>query len=154
MITLTRRQARCLRGVFRRHALGITGKGPVPPLVLRAEGSQLRAQHRYGGLAVEHVIAGDVTTPGVVALPLDALADFEGRDDVAGRRRGRRARPDGRSLVRPRDPADPRVRRPRRSTRWRRSPTRPPRGRSARPACSTRWPRRPPPAPTTAPATP
>ncbi len=81
MITLTRRQARCLRGVFRRHALGITGKGPVPPLVLRSEGSQLRAQHRYAGLAVEHALDADARGPGPVALPLDALADFEGKDD-------------------------------------------------------------------------
>lgn len=34
LITLTRLQARGLRGVFRRHTLGITGKGPAPPLVL------------------------------------------------------------------------------------------------------------------------
>ena len=54
MITLTRRQARCLRGVFRRSVLGIAHRGPVPPLVLRAGGAQLRAQYRYAGLAVEH----------------------------------------------------------------------------------------------------
>ena len=34
MITLTRRQARCLRGVLRRSALGIARTGPVAPLVL------------------------------------------------------------------------------------------------------------------------
>src|SRR5207253_3074735 len=32
MLTLTRRQARCLRGVFRRHTLGIASRGSVPPL--------------------------------------------------------------------------------------------------------------------------
>src|SRR5207249_768602 len=51
MLTLTRRQARCLRGVFRRHTLGITSRGAVPPLVLRTEDGQLRAQYRYDALA-------------------------------------------------------------------------------------------------------
>ena len=37
MITITRRQARRLRAVFRRHPLGITHKGPVPTLVFRAD---------------------------------------------------------------------------------------------------------------------
>src|SRR4051794_3035959 len=81
MITLTRRQARRLRGVFRRHVLGIGHKGPVPPLVLRAEGSQLRAQHRYAALAVVHVEPGADFATGAIALPLDALAELDGRDD-------------------------------------------------------------------------
>src|SRR4051794_32150991 len=83
MVTLTRRRARELRGVLRRHTLGLPCRGPVPPLVLRADGSQLRARYRYGGLAVEHVGGGGGPTPGLVTLPLDALADVEGRDDTA-----------------------------------------------------------------------
>jgi hypothetical protein len=41
MITITRRQARRLRGVFRRSVLGIAHRGIIPPLVLRAEGTKL-----------------------------------------------------------------------------------------------------------------
>ena len=43
MITLTRSQVRRLRSVFRRSTLGIHHKGTIPPLVLRADGGQLRA---------------------------------------------------------------------------------------------------------------
>src|SRR3954453_6570978 len=82
MITLTRRQARRLRGVFRRSVLGIAHKGrAVPPLVFHAGGTQLRAHHRYQGLAVEHVEPGEFPPERTIALPLDALADFEGRDE-------------------------------------------------------------------------
>jgi hypothetical protein len=49
--------------------------------VLRAEGSQLRAQHRYCDLAIEHITSGSFRPVISIALPLDALADFEGRDD-------------------------------------------------------------------------
>ena len=82
MITITRRQAHGLRGVFRRSALGLIRRGPVPFLVLRAEGRQLRAVYRYGALAVEHVGSCDPSSDGMVMLPLDALADFEGRDET------------------------------------------------------------------------
>jgi hypothetical protein len=82
MITITRRQARRLRGVFRRCALGITHRGIIAPLVLRAEGTQLRAHHRYATLAVEHVEPGSYVPEETVALPLDALADFEGRAET------------------------------------------------------------------------
>ena len=81
MITLTRLQARCLRGVFRRNVLGLASRGAVPPLVFHCEGSQLRAQHRYAGLAVEHVLDTEIAATGVVALPLDTLTDVEGRDE-------------------------------------------------------------------------
>src|SRR5450631_2045788 len=81
MITITRRQARRLRGIFRRSVMGIGHRGPVPPLVLRAGGAQLRAQHRYAALAVEHVEPGTSRPHEAVALPLEALADIEGRDD-------------------------------------------------------------------------
>jgi hypothetical protein len=79
MITITRRQARGLRGIFRRCALGITRRSSIAPLVLRAEGTQLRAQYRYASLAVEYVEPGSYAPEGTVTLPLDALADFEGR---------------------------------------------------------------------------
>jgi hypothetical protein len=81
MIRLTRDQVRRLRSVFRRWVLGITHRGPIPPLVLRAEGTHLRAQYRYHHLAVEHVEAGSYQPAMSIAIPLDALADFEGRDD-------------------------------------------------------------------------
>lgn len=82
MITLTRRQARRLRGVFRRSALGIAHRGPVPPIVLAVEGDQLCARHRYAHLAIEHAWPLAWPSSGEVALPLDALADIEGKDDA------------------------------------------------------------------------
>ena len=57
MITLTRRQARAWRGVFRRSTLGIAHRGPIPPLVLAAEGGQLCVRHRFAHLALEHAVA-------------------------------------------------------------------------------------------------
>ncbi|WP_020465603.1 hypothetical protein [Singulisphaera acidiphila] len=81
MITITRRQARRLRLVFRRSLLGIAHRGPVPPLILRAEGTQLRGQHRHAALAVECTEAGTYPTRETLTLPLDALAQFEGRDE-------------------------------------------------------------------------
>jgi hypothetical protein len=78
MITLTRNQVRRLRVAFRRSALGITNRGMIPPLVLRAEGTQLRAQYRYRDLAVEHVELGSYRPIMAIAVPLDALAEFEG----------------------------------------------------------------------------
>ena len=82
MITLTRRQARGLRGVFRRSTLGIAHRGPIPPLVLAVEAGQLCARHRYAHLAVEHAVASAWPSTGSVALPLEALADLEGRDEA------------------------------------------------------------------------
>jgi hypothetical protein len=81
MITTTRRQVRHLRSVFRRSVLGITHRGLIPPLILRAEGAQLRAQHRYNALAIEHIEPGSYSQREAIALPLDALGDIEGRDD-------------------------------------------------------------------------
>jgi hypothetical protein len=82
MITLTRSQVRRLRVAFRRSALGIAHRGIVSELVLRAEGDQLRAQHRYCDLAVECVEAGSDRPAASLAIPLDALADFEGPADT------------------------------------------------------------------------
>jgi hypothetical protein len=81
MITIERRQARRLRSLFRRSVLGIAHRGSIPPLVLRAELTQLRAQYRYGALALEHVQPGTYRPAEAIALPLDALADCESRDD-------------------------------------------------------------------------
>ena len=82
MITLTRRQARGLRGVFRRSTLGIAHRGPIPPLVFTAQDGQLCARHRYAHTAVEHAIASAWPCSGSVVLPLEALADLEGRDEA------------------------------------------------------------------------
>ena len=83
MITLTRNQVRRLRVAFRRSALGITNRGMIPPLVLRAEGTQLRAHHLHRDLAVEHVELGSYRPLIALAVPLDALADCEGSGDAA-----------------------------------------------------------------------
>jgi hypothetical protein len=82
MITLTRSLVRRLRVAFRRAALGIAHRGIVSEFVLRAEGAQLRAQHRYCDQAVEYVEAGSYRPVANVAIPLDALADFEGAADT------------------------------------------------------------------------
>ena len=82
MITLTRSQIRRLRTVFRRSTLGINHRGVVSELVFRVEGGQLRAQHRYCDLAVEHAEPAAGRSSAIVAVPLDALADFEGAADT------------------------------------------------------------------------
>jgi hypothetical protein len=80
VIRLTSREARAVRGVFRRAALGIPPRGTIPPLVLRTDGTKLRAQHRYAGLAVEHVQDAPGLAPEAVALPLDTLGELEVRE--------------------------------------------------------------------------
>ncbi len=81
MITLTRRQVRTLRGVFRRSILGIAHRGVLPPLQFTSRGDQVCARYRYGDLAVEQLIPATGPATGTVLLPLDALADLEGRDE-------------------------------------------------------------------------
>jgi hypothetical protein len=81
MITLTRRHARLLRGLCRRSTLGIAHRGPIPPLIFSVEEGQLCARYRYAQLAIEHIVASNWPSGGSVGLPLDALADVEGRDD-------------------------------------------------------------------------
>ena len=154
MITITRQMARRLRAVFRRSVLGIHHKGAIPPLVLHAEGRQLRAQYRYDDLAVEYVEPGGPRQLDSVPVPLEALADVEGRDDSPVEIES--LEPD-RTVVRWRDRGIPRIPRvpgdavrqdrgvPRDAART---------GPRSRPTCSTRWPRRPRSAPTTRPATP
>jgi hypothetical protein len=80
LITITRHVARRLRSVFRRSALGIAHRGAIPPLVLHAEGRRLRAQYRYEGLAVEHVEPRGSPQLDSIPVPLEALADVEGRE--------------------------------------------------------------------------
>ncbi len=82
MITLARRRSRRLRGVLRRSALGIAHRGPVPPILFQAEGDVLLARYRLGALAVEHAEPCAGPSSGMVPLPPDALADFEGHDDT------------------------------------------------------------------------
>ena len=83
MITFSRRQARRLRTVFRRHALGITHKGAVPPLVLVADPAVgLRVRHHQPSLAVETVLRCPQGVQPPLCLPLDALTDLEGSEDA------------------------------------------------------------------------
>ncbi len=81
MITLLRRQAHALRAVLRRSVLGIAHRGPVAPIVFTAGDGQLRARYRYAHLAIEHATPLAWPSSGSAALPLDALAEVEGRDD-------------------------------------------------------------------------
>ena len=83
MITFSRRQARRLRTVFRRHALGITHKGAVPPLVLVPDPAVgLRVRHHQPQLAVETVLRCPQGVQPPLCLPLDALTDLEGSEDA------------------------------------------------------------------------
>ena len=147
MITLTRSQVRRLRVAFRRSTLGIAHRGIVSELVLRAEGGQLRAQHRYCDLAVECVETGDHRPDATHRHPARRPGRLRGAGRHAGRHRGRRPGPDRRPLGGSRHPAEPRVR-PHHARRPpgadagdRRRP-----GHRTRPGCSTPWPRRPRPA--------
>ena len=80
MITLLRRQAHA-SAVLRRSVLGIAHRGPVAPIVFTAGDGQLCARHRYTHLAIEHATRVAWPSSGTAALPLDALAEVEGRDD-------------------------------------------------------------------------
>jgi hypothetical protein len=83
MITLTRREARHLRAVFRRSTLGVSHRGALPPLVFHSDAARLKARIWYCGLAVESIVPNrnNAYTGETIALPLDALADVEGRDE-------------------------------------------------------------------------
>ncbi len=82
MITLTRRQARGLRGVFRRSVLGIAHRGPIPPAGLhrRRRPTPRETSVRPPGRRAR--VASAWPSSGSVALPLEALADLEGRDEA------------------------------------------------------------------------
>ena len=153
MITLTRRQVRTLRGVFRRSTLGIAHRGPIPPLVFRVDDGQLCARHRYANLAVEHAVTSAWPSSGSVSLPIEALADLEGRDEATV---ALEAMAPDRTVARWSDRGIPQAREyaltpidgpvP--------FPDPPAPGPRHRPACSTPSPRRPPPPPRRTPATP
>src|SRR5262245_17114748 len=82
MIAIPRRQARRLRAIFRRHALGVAPRGPAPPLVLRADpDAGLRVRFHHTPLAVECLLPGTFRPAESIALPLETLADVEGRDE-------------------------------------------------------------------------
>ncbi|MDG3005935.1 hypothetical protein [Paludisphaera mucosa] len=82
MIVLTRREARRLRAVLRRRTLGLARNGPAPPVTLQAAptGGLLVRLH-FDHLAVECLLEGDGRADGSVMIPMEALADFEGRDE-------------------------------------------------------------------------
>lgn len=82
MLQLMRLQARALRSLFRRSVLGIRHRGSIPPLVLRFEDSQLRAQYRYGELALECRLPLGRTADGAVAIPFEALDYCASRDET------------------------------------------------------------------------
>ena len=81
LITITRRKARTLRSIFRRATLGIRHRSPIPPLLLHAEGTRLRARYQHDSLAVEYVEPGCYRPLDSIPVPLDVLGDIEGRDD-------------------------------------------------------------------------
>ena len=155
MITLTRRQARCLRGVFRRSVLGIAHRGPDPaPGLRRRGGPTLRPTSVRRPWPSSTPAPAPGPSSGSVALPLDALADLEGRDDatvaleaVAPDRTV--ARWSDRGIPRSREYPVPAIGTARPVPRAARVVVRGP-----RPACSTPWPRRPPRPPRTTPGTP
>jgi len=76
LITITRKQARQIRMVFRR-GLNVTGRSPEQPVLMHAgaEGLVIRA-HR-DDVSVEYREFGD-RTPCRLAVPLDLLAECEG----------------------------------------------------------------------------
>lgn len=79
MITITRRQARRLRGVLRRPVLGIYHRDPIPPLVFRTTGSEFRVEFQYRGLALVYIEPGkDTDIDDTIALPFEGLTDIEG----------------------------------------------------------------------------
>ncbi len=81
MITITRCKARTLRSILRRATLGIRHRSSIPPLVLHAEGTRLRARYQHDSLAVEYVEPGSYRPLDSIPVPLDVLGDIEGRDD-------------------------------------------------------------------------
>jgi hypothetical protein len=69
LITITRRQARRLRAVFRRHSLGIAHRGLLPPLVFTTDPTaELRVRHRQAHLAVECLLEGSGWPEEAIAL--------------------------------------------------------------------------------------
>jgi hypothetical protein len=82
VLTITRRQARSLGSVLRRRTLGIPARGPCSPLVFRPTASGLQVRLHAGLIAVETALPGHFADTAPIALPLEVLADIEGRDDA------------------------------------------------------------------------
>jgi hypothetical protein len=81
VIEMTRRLARQLRAVLRKAVpLGV-GRVPRPPLVLHADQDGLRVRAHQREVAVEHHQPGP-RPPDTLALPGEALDDFEGARDT------------------------------------------------------------------------
>jgi hypothetical protein len=81
MITLSRREARGLRGAFRRRALGFSARGPGPTLLFAAGEGRLRARFSYADLALQHDLGPHIGRAEALALPADALAELAACDD-------------------------------------------------------------------------
>ena len=80
MIEITRRLARQLRAVLRKAVPPGAGRVPRPPLVLHADPDGLRVRAQVPDVAVEYHQPGP-RPPNTLALPSEALADFEGARD-------------------------------------------------------------------------
>ena len=80
-MTVTCHALKRLRAIFRRSALLVPNRVVNLPLALHAEGAQLRAQYRYHDLAIGYVDPGGHRLLDSIPVPLDALAEIEGRDD-------------------------------------------------------------------------
>jgi hypothetical protein len=81
MVTLSRRQARGLRGAFRRRALGFSARGPGPTLLFVAGEGRLRARFSYADLALENDLGHHAGPAEALALPAEALAELAACDD-------------------------------------------------------------------------
>ena len=126
MITITRRQARRLRGVFRRSVLGISHRGTDPaPRPPRRGDATTGAISVRGDLAVEHVEPGIVPAARGDRPAARRPGRLRGPRRLARRPGGRRARPHASSAGRTAASRRPASTPSRRSTRWRRSPSRP-----------------------------
>ncbi len=82
VIEITRALARQVRAVFRKAVPRSEGRGPRPPLMLHAGKDGLRIRAHHPEVAVEFHQPG-TRPPDQIALPAEALDDFEGRKDDA-----------------------------------------------------------------------
>src|SRR5690606_29914999 len=82
MIQITRSLARQLRAVFRKAVPPGSGRGPRPPLMFHADREGLRVRSHHPEVAVEFHLPGTYPVDRI-ALPPEALDDFEGRKDDA-----------------------------------------------------------------------
>ncbi len=83
MICITRRQIRSLRPLFRRTVLGVSSRTDVPTVVFHADEHGLVVRVTGAHVSIECVIHKQSAAAEEAVVPLDALADLEGRDDTA-----------------------------------------------------------------------